>query len=630
MKLQTILLPKENICNVPELYYHRDAEWVTFDGYFNLFYLEKYHTYCDISKLSLELEVNKNVKIQIVHDKEVVSEHVLKVGKNNISLPYEEYDNGVFYFRMQAALGEKIVDSIEDADMKIAAAPGRRSESSKNGDSAADNKKAGIAPVYTSEVVIKGGFKASSSLIRRTSIAVGICTFKREKYVIRNLRSMLGYFEENPQIASLYHVFLVDNGKTLAERDDFKKLLERAERIGDSKLLTYIENRNNGGTGGFTRAMEEAIARKDELSLTNLLLLDDDAVFDPEVFLRLSSFLQLLKDEYKDITVGGAMWREDMPYLMHGLGEYYEDYKVTNPLHMMDLREYENCTKPEVCSPLDYRKLYSGWWCCTYSMKIITKENLPMPLFIHMDDILFCLQHCKEGIALIPGIGVWHQGFELRFPATNEYYNTRNALITEAVMDDIRPWRAARWAIKQLSGPLLSFRYEEMELAYRGIKDFLKGPEWLDEVDEEALHLELLAEYKQRVVMKPLREVLPEAEYEKLREKKLSEKARQQAILDFWTKRTSGGSFKKAISLNGWLLPADKKFGIYSHADSPWKLYKKDTALLYEPEAERGYMEKRRGSKMVRCAFMALRVSVSLLMHYKGMERRYRQRAGER
>ena len=58
MKLQSVLYPTEDICNEEALYLHRDGSLLSFDGYFNLFYLEKHHKYCDISCLSLELAVN--------------------------------------------------------------------------------------------------------------------------------------------------------------------------------------------------------------------------------------------------------------------------------------------------------------------------------------------------------------------------------------------------------------------------------------------------------------------------------------------------------------------------------------------------------------------------------------------
>lgn len=584
VKFQTILYPTKHICSEEALYLHREESFILFDGYFNLFYLEKYHEYCDIRKLELRLVVRGIKKIVLMHDREAIRE----VSVENMSvvpeLPYDEYRDGVFWFKAEP------VDI--DGDWEI-----------------------------------MGVFEGEVNVIRDVRVAIGICTFKREKYVLRNLERMLGYFSDNSDIRAFFHVFLVDNGRTLSSLEEFIKLRDKACEIGGDSFLTLIENRNTGGTGGFTKVMEEAIAKKEELGLTNLMLLDDDAVFDPEIFLRLVGFLKALNSEYEDITVGGAMWREDMPYMLYAFGEHHYKFNVNSPAHMLDLRDFDICMRSELtCSSVE-KSLYSGWWCCTYSMKIITKENLPMPLFIHFDDILFCRQHSEGRIALIPSIGVWHQGFELRFPGVNHYYNTRNQLITAAVMDDISSFEVARWAAKQLTAPLLTLRYEEMNLAYHGIKDFLKGPEWLDHVDGEKLHLNIMSEYKSNVIMKPLEEILDAEDYKMLKVCKLSEDARKKANMSFWKERKKGKSFKKIITLNGWLLHSDKELGYYCNADSPWSLYRKGRVLLYEPEADRGYIETRKFGEFIKCAEMVVWSAILLIVNYRRVEKKYRKRA---
>lgn len=41
MRLQNIQLPDSDICAEEELYFHRNGDWIDFNGYFNLFYIEK-------------------------------------------------------------------------------------------------------------------------------------------------------------------------------------------------------------------------------------------------------------------------------------------------------------------------------------------------------------------------------------------------------------------------------------------------------------------------------------------------------------------------------------------------------------------------------------------------------------
>ena len=79
--------------------------------------------------------------------------------------------------------------------------------------------------------------------------------------------------------------------------------------------------------------------------------------------------------------------REDYPYMCQAMGEWFERFNVTNPLVMTDMRSFENCRKPLIERPHDEYHMYSGWWCCCYSLNMVRNDNLPLPLFIHRDDI---------------------------------------------------------------------------------------------------------------------------------------------------------------------------------------------------------------------------------------------------
>ncbi|MFQ9704642.1 MAG: hypothetical protein ACLR0U_26825 [Enterocloster clostridioformis] len=43
---------------------------------------------------------------------------------------------------------------------------------------------------------------------------------------------------------------------------------------------------------------------------------------------------------------------------------------------------------------------YSGWWCCCFSLNVVRSDNMPIPLFIHRDDIEFGLRNAKYGISV--------------------------------------------------------------------------------------------------------------------------------------------------------------------------------------------------------------------------------------
>ena len=105
MKLQSILFPQKNTCENEAMYFHREDNCLIFDGYFNLFYLEKHHRYCEIDSLTLELLVEGEAKITLMHDKDEIGSYEAD-GENSptrlsIDLPYDKYESGVFYFKAE-------------------------------------------------------------------------------------------------------------------------------------------------------------------------------------------------------------------------------------------------------------------------------------------------------------------------------------------------------------------------------------------------------------------------------------------------------------------------------------------------------------------------------------------------
>ena len=596
MKLQTVLLPNKNICSEKELYFHIKDDWVSFDGYFNLFYLEKHHKYCNIDKLTLELDVSRDFRIQILHDRDVISEHVLKAGRNSLVLPYAEYEKGVFYFRIKGSSGEQILGCADNAVKK------------------------GIRPVYTSAISIKGHYEAICASYQDTKIAVNICTFRREKYVLRNMRSLVSFLDREdidgklPEVAEKMKVFIVDNGQTLSDLEEFGRL------VRSNEMIEIIPNANTGGTGGFSRGMIEAMNRRQELSLSHLLMMDDDAVFDPDLFIRLYGFLSTLRDEYKEITVGGALMREDYQYIQHAAGEWFTNFKVVNEHPLTDMREFDTCTADWVCGTEKEHDMYGAWWCCCYHMNAITKENLPLPIFVHHDDIQFGMRQTERGIVFLNGISVWHQGFEKVFPGVKQYYNMRNTLITMAMYEPERlRQRMLYWSIRRYIGMLINYRYGDCEFVYRGFMDFLRGKEWLMQSDPETIHKQLMADYKR---ICPMRELTDE-EKELVSGYHLSFTDKKEVSTDnvtltpdqlreyYNSDRFEGMTYKK-LTFNGWILPGKRELKVITPLDTPWEVFRQKRILLYEPATGRGTIVKRKNSELFKGIGRMLRMCMAV------------------
>ncbi len=617
MKLQSVLYPQADICNEESLYFHREGEWILFDGYFNLFYLEKHHKYCDIDRLSLELRVHGVKRLQVCHGREVACEvdvagmrpsgmdrlrgktgDVSEERRLSVELPYLKYDEGVLWFKVEVPEGQDW-----DVQGYFSAESGRASESDAGaaGSGVADNS------------LVASGKK-------QVELAVNICTFRREHYVARNMRTLGRWMESVdidgriPEAARHMHVFIVDNGKSLQADEKFAQAVSGLLGAG-KPFIEVIENDNTGGCGGFSRGMVEAMNRQNELALSHLLMMDDDAVFDPELFVRLYGFLSLLRDEYKEITVGGALMREDHPYIQHASGEWYGQFKVNNDHIMRDMRSFEECTSQWVCSTSDENKVYGAWWCCCYHMSAITKENLPLPLFVHHDDIQFGLRQLNRGIVFLNGICVWHQGFELSFPGVKQYYNMRNTLITSAMYEpEYLKDNLRYWAVRRYIGMLISYRYGDCEFVYRGLMDFLKGRKWLEESDPEQIHKELMDSYKQLCPMDMVDKLFGGQELVAIRQQ-LDGIARVMTIddlRDYYTHTRFGAPLYRMATFNGWFLPGDNELKVITPLDSPWDTYRHKRVLLYEPATGKGAIMKRSSAEFFKGIWRLLKMSFAI------------------
>ncbi len=79
--------------------------------------------------------------------------------------------------------------------------------------------------------------------------------------------------------------------------------------------LTYVRQRNMGGSGGFARGMYETVkAGKSDYTL----LLDDDAISEPESIMRAVQFADYCT---RPTIVGGGMFHLDNRTMLYTLGE---------------------------------------------------------------------------------------------------------------------------------------------------------------------------------------------------------------------------------------------------------------------------------------------------------------------
>lgn len=601
MRLQNIRLPEPEICSEEALYYHRDEKWLKFDGYFNLFYIEKWKTYTDFDSLELHLSLRNCRAVRLMHDETVLLEMNLEntgnaerteyPGKTEevqemvLQVPVSEYQKGVFWFAVKA----------------------RSQDSCKLPE-------------------VSGWYEGESEHTWPVRIAAVVCTYRRETYVLRNLKQVAAFFQkpENQDLRLCY--WLVDNGRTLTEHDEIREL---AKSYPD--VIRIIPNQNTGGAGGFTRGMMEAIREKEAMELTHVLLMDDDAVFDPELFVRAYGFLRGRKDEWKNITLGGSLWREDVPYIQQASGEWFGNFAVQNDFPLADLRAKEICTAPYMCESVHQHPVYSGWWCSCMSLDVVTRDNLPIPLFLHHDDIEYGIRNQAHGIAFLNGIGVWHKGFEQTFPGVNVYYDVRNTLITVALTEPKRRRiDILKWIWKRITALAIEFRYSEMKLAYQAFYDFCRGPEWLYQVHAEKLN-QWLREQIQFGGEEELKNRLSESEYKEAMQqiKQYQDTFGIDYVKRYYSPERRKAGFLQLVTFNGWFLPSRRGIAVLSPMESPFQAFRRSRIVLFEPFTGKMRVAEKNGKEL----FSAVRLYVSAGMlaafKLKTASRQYREKRAE-
>ena len=395
-------------------------------------------------------------------------------------------------------------------------------------------------------------------------LALATTTFKKEAYILKNLdlikENVLGSHEH---IADHFRVHVIDNGRTL----DVDSL--------STGLITIHPNPNVGGSGGFARGMIESLEQNPKA--THVLLMDDDVEVLPESFIRTFNLLSLLKEEYSNAFLSGAMMSLEEPNLRTEDLGFFTAKGTFSPLKpggfmtsLHDVVETEIYRAPTGLYE-DTAQQYAGWWYCVIPTATIEREGLPLPLFVRSDDAEYALR-CKPKFMSMNGICVWHNSFNFKYSAAVERYQvSRNTLISQATTG-AAPLSDFLYEIRrEVELDLKNFNYDEATLAVKGLEDFLRGPEWISHPVAES---RFMAANREREQLIPIEQLIPQAlelgvDLTQLTFGNLSlggDRSRLQALKDYLTingHRFVNDSAKRngrvaVIDAAGWVYPAGK------------------------------------------------------------------------
>ena len=323
-----------------------------------------------------------------------------------------------------------------------------------------------IIPV--TEVFIRCGEYSADILSDDVKIAIAICTYRREDAVLHNLGILSGY-----DFSKISRVIVVDNGNTLSKEtfeNDFVKL---------------YPNKNYGGSAGFTRGIIEAYRAE----FSHVILMDDDVIIYPEALERMSVFVSILKDEYKNAHLSAAMLSSTKPYLQHEMGARWNGHKIESFKNGLDIRERDSLIENLRDVPLEY----GAWWCFCLPLSDVREFGLPLPLFIKFDDVEYGTRCTKNApIVTMNGVAVSHEDFDRKYGIYLEYYNVRNQLITLALRKKYSALGCISRLAKASAKCLFLYRYSALPAILRAFEDFLLGAEHLMALDAEELNRSLI------------------------------------------------------------------------------------------------------------------------------------------
>ena len=330
--------------------------------------------------------------------------------------------------------------------------------------------------------------------VREVELALCTTTFRKEDYITRNIAAVKARIlgSETDAIAGHFTMHVVDNGKTL----DVAAL--------EAPRVVIHPNRNVGGSGGFARGMIHALEQ--EPPATHVLLMDDDVRVSPESIIRTYNLLSIVRDEYAEAFVSGAMMlNEDPEVRWEDMGFMAPDgscvpmklpARVTNMSELVGNETYI----PDAESNPTIGNAYAGWWFCCIPVSVIRENGLPLPLFVRYDDIEYALR-CHAKLMTMNGICVWHDWFNNRYdPVVERYQVTRNALAAQSISGVAMGSDFVAKIRDYIRLDLVKFDYPDAELVLKGLEDYLAGPEqFLEPTFAESRYMAARAEKEQFV-----------------------------------------------------------------------------------------------------------------------------------
>ena len=364
-----------------------------------------------------------------------------------------------------------------------------------------DEQMVGFEITALEKTTIYGGYytvEVEESKINHVVLSLATTTCKKEAFIKKNVELLKSQIlSKDDEMAQNFYVHVVDNGRTLTDKDI------------NGKHVFLHRNINSGGSGGFSRGMMESLHQNPEP--TNVLLMDDDVLMLPESIRRTYNLLKLQKPEFKDYFISGAMLYYENPSCQHEdigsftvAGRELKFGALKGILNQEVLADNLECEK----SYPSMKNTYAAWWYCCIPIPTIKKSGYSLPIFIREDDMEYAMRNNAK-IITMNGICVWHMGFTTKYNGVFDRYQTiRNLLITQSTNDIMKGLNFVPSIYHYFRIEMLQFNYNCAELIIDALEDYNKGPSYIMNNDGEKL---TLGKFKLNDKMIPLSD-MPESE----------------------------------------------------------------------------------------------------------------------
>ena len=329
-----------------------------------------------------------------------------------------------------------------------------------------------IAAASRGVTLVEADWAAETDHLQQGRFSIAITTFNRPDYCVDGLRVLA----EAPDVLDILdHVYVVDQGTQKVE--DHEEFADATKGLGAK--LRVIEQGNLGGSGGFSRGMDETVRAGES---DYVLVLDDDVVTEPESMLRAVTFADLAR---RPTIVGGHMFSMYDRSVLHSFGETIARYNWWWGAAPRTVHEHDFGRRNLRHTQWLHRRVdvdYNGWWMCLIPTSVVRELGLSLPVFIKWDDAEYGLRAKAAGVPVVsmPGVAVWHVPWQDKNDALDwqAYFHLRNRLVAALLHSPYpRGGSVVSENFEYQVRHLLSMQYSTAKLRLMAIEDVLAGPE---------------------------------------------------------------------------------------------------------------------------------------------------------